>query len=547
MALIAHQCRIQRYNPDGSGTAQTIPATNIQFSVALGGEGFLSCDVDARAEPLASNDTLLDDCVLKVGVPLSDAAAPTDVLAYANRTRNGIVWDGSGLKTRQIRSAPTLWTAWSQDAILHPESNQMVRLTSENRYFGWMSSIYDWENDPDFTWDTTVDNIGQQDSTTGNRAGQPVGWPTELENAYWLNGEKTGTAEARVLYVADLTLTAPTAIEIYFSADESSMVYFGGELVIQTSSTETGFTEISTWKGFFPAGTYRVAIDNEHVFTRPGGNGRDCVLLGVVKLDESDNIESVLLETTPTGWAYYVVYGTAEVPSLTPGEIAGELYSQARDRGVDTWEAITKTFSDTADSDATDWPDREERAWRLGYDTYLDMIEGLGDLGFDPEITPALDFNAYAARGSDLSATVTIEAASDGNAAVVVEQGDAVSANYMPVETQAGWTIVQSSTSQTAYGRREAGLSMGNAPSITQGNKVGAKVMAERLAVPVSQWSVEFYAVAGCVPFEDFNLGDTVTVKIGTTEYERVVLEIGGSARSVNDIIRWTVTTGDVL
>jgi hypothetical protein len=88
---------------------------------------------------------------------------------------------------------------------------------------------------------------------------------------------------------------------------------------------------------------------------------------------------------------------------------------------------------------------------------------------------------------------------------------------------------------------------MGNAPSITQGKKVGAKVMAERLAIPTSQWTVEFYAIAGCVPFEDFNLGDTVTVKVGAAEYERVVLEIGGSARSSNDIIRWTVTTGDVL
>jgi hypothetical protein len=283
------------------------------------------------------------------------------------------------------------------------------------------------------------------------------------------------------------------------------------------------------------------------VFTRPGGNGEDAVLLGLVSLDANDDIDTVLLITNETDWEAYQTFEVDNVPSLTPGEIAGELYSQARDRGVDTWEAITQTFTDSADSDSTTWPEREERAWRLGYDTYFDMIEGLGDLGFDPEKTPALNFNAYSNRGSDLSATVTIEADTNGNAATVREEGDAVSANYMPVETVAGWTIVQSSSSQTAYGRREAGLSMGNAPSITQGKKVGAKVMAERLAIPTSQWSVDFYAVDGCVPFEDFNLGDTVTVNVGGTDYERVVLEIGGSARSVNDIIRWTVTTGDVL
>lgn len=543
--LLAHRVRIQRYDYDGGGTGVTVPAVNVGFSVALGGEGFLSFQTDARADPVASDDNMLDDCVLKVGLPLVSSESFVDVAAYANRRRTGIVWDGSGLKTRAVQSAPTLWTAWAQDAILHPEANKMVRLTSQERYFGWMASAYDYDNDPDYTW-VAPPSIGTQDldRSPNSRDGQPEAWPTELGDCEWLN---VGSGTGRALYVADLTLTEATPIEIYFSADESCQVYFAGELVIQTNSTETGFTETSTWKGYVAAGTHRVGIDATHVYTRIGGNGQDCVLLGVVKLDSEDQIESVLLETNTTDWESYQVPDGDEddIPSMTPGEIVLELHGQAEDRGVDTWAAITPTFTATADSDSSTWPAREERAWRLGYDTYLDMIEGLGDLGFDPEITPDLDFNAYADRGTDVSATVVIEALV--NAASVVEAGDAVSANYMPVETQAGWTIVQSSTSQSTYGRREAGLSMGNAPSTRQGRQVGARVMSERLAVPRSQWTVEFYAVDGCVPFVDFGLGDTVAVKVGGVTYDRVVLEIGGSARSTEDIVRWAITTGDVL
>lgn len=541
--LIAHQLELRVYNSVGGGTPVTIPATGVRFSVGLGGEGFLSCDVDARAEPLASDDTLLDDCVIKVAVPLADSESAVEVAAYANRRRNGVVWEGSGRKVRSITGAASLWTAWAQDAILHPESNEIVRLTAQDRYFGWMSKVYDYDNDPDFTWGTPDSAGFQSDSDIGNRVGNPEGWPAELGDAEWL-GPPGGGTTVRGLYIADVTLDEPTAVEIYYSGDESAVVYFGGELVIQTTATETGFTETSTWKGFMPAGTHRVGIDATHVYTRSGGNGEDCVLLGLVSLDTEDNIDEVLLVTNPTD---FVAYRAADddVPSLTPGEIALELYNQAQARGVDTWDAITATFTGPADSESTTWPEREERAWRLGYDTYLDMIEGLGDLGFDPEITPDLDFNAYVDRGTDVSATVVIEAGVNG--AVVTEEGDAVSANYMPVETQQGWAIVQSSTSQAAYGRREAGLSMGNAPSVEQGRKVGAKVMAERLAIPVKQWTVEFYAVDGCVPFADFNLGDTIGVKVGDTTYDRVVLDIAGQARSVNDIIRWTVTTGDVL
>jgi hypothetical protein len=302
------------YDSVGGGTPVNIPATGVRFSVGLGGEGFLSCDVDARAEPLASDDTLLDDCVIKVAVPLADSESAVEVAAYANRRRNGVVWEGSGRKVRSITGAASLWMAWAQDAILHPESNKMVRLTAQDRYFGWMSRVYDYDNDPDFTWSAPA-SIGKQSSSDiGNRVGNPEGWPAELGDAEWLDIAGAATTTVRSLFVADVVLSEPTAVEIYYSGDESAVVYFGGELVIQTTTTETGFTDTSTWKGFMPAGTHRLGIDTSHVYTRVGGNGQDCVLVGVVSLDTDDNIDEVLLVSNTTDFVSYQPTDADDVP-----------------------------------------------------------------------------------------------------------------------------------------------------------------------------------------------------------------------------------------
>lgn len=539
---IADRCELRLANRFGTDIATVIEATNIRWSVELGGSGSLSCDVDARSSVIAASPGILDDCVIRLAIPLAAAESPTNVVAYANRARNGVLWD-RGRQVRRIIGAPTLWTAWAQDAVLYPETNVLAQMCGEQRYFGWQASIYDPATDAGYTWETPSGSAGTQASATGKRAGKPDDWPAALDGATWIT-RGTTNAGMRHLFVADVTIATAAMVKLWFSADESCAVYFAGELVIQTSSSETGYESMDTWQAWVQPGTYRVGIDKTSIVSR-GGDGIDPVLLAVATITDADAVSTVLLTTNTTDWQVHTMPIDGMAPALTPGQIALELHAQAVDRGVNTWDAVTPDFTAAADSAAVDWPVREERTWRVIYDTGLDMLEGLGDLGFCPEITPALTFKAWSARGSNLSATVTIEALVSADR--VEETGVGVLATVLPVETQDGWVTVSNATAVATYGRREQGLSLGNAPSIAQGKRLGQRVLDERLARPTTEWTVEFYAIAGCVPFRDFNLGDTVTVKIGATSTPRVVLAIGGAAKHVGAITRFTLSTGPVL
>lgn len=544
MAL-CHRSEIRVYDRTGAGSYSVLPATGIKWSWQLGGGGFLSLQAESRAEPLASAPTLLDDCVIKVALPLAEPGTTlTEVAAFANRGRAGTLWDGAGTQTREIRGAGSLFTVWSQDAVLHPEGNAIAQMSLPERYFGWMSTIYDPADDAG-QWGTPTANAGQQDSTTGDRAGNPDGWPAELGDAYWIT-RGTLANGTRHLFIADCVVPSACYLTVYFSADESCAVYFGGSLVMQPSSSETGYTEMSTWSAYVQAGTYRVGIDKTSVVSR-GGDGRDPVLLAVATNDDTGAVDDILLMTNTTDWQIHTldpVFG--EPPSLTPGAIVIELAAQAAARGVETWDGLTLDFDATVDSAGIPWPIREERAWRIGYDRHLDMLEGLGDQQFAPEIGPDLALRAWSARGTDRSATVTLATLDEVDR--VGESGTGVAATYLPVETQDGWVIVENPTAAAAHGRRESALSLGNAPSIAQGKRLGQKVLDDRLSKPETERAVEFYARTGSVPFVDFFLGDTVSLAVGASTTKGVVLDMAAEQDHTEAIVRWTAkVTGDAI
>jgi hypothetical protein len=540
---ICHRSEIRIYDRTGTGAYEVLPASSIKWSWQLGGGGFLNLQAEAGAEPLASNPTLLDDCVIKIALPLAEPGTTlTEVAAFANRGRAGTLWDGAGQQVREVRGAGSLFTVWSQDAVLHPEGNAIAQMSLPERYFGWMSTIYDPADDAG-QWGTPSANAGQQDSTTGNRAGQPADWPTELGNAYWIT-RGTLANGTRHLFIADCVVPTTSYLTVYFSADESCAVYFGGSLVMQPSSSETGYTEMSTWSGYVRAGTYRVGIDKTSVVSR-GGDGRDPVLLAVATNTDTGGVDDILLVTNTTDWQIYTtdpIDGT--VPSLTPGAIVVELAAQAAARNVATWSGLTLDFDADTDTASQPWPVREERAWRIAYDRHLDMLEGLGDLGFCPEIGPDLTLKAWGNRGTDRSATVTLATLDEVDR--VGESGTGVAATYLPVETQDGWVIVENPTAAATYGRRESALSLGNAPSIAQGKRLGQKVLDDRLAKPETERAVEFYARAGSVPFVNFFLGDTVSLTVGASTTKGVVLDLAAEQDHTEAIVRWTAkVTGD--
>lgn len=540
---ICHRSEIRVYDKTGSGSYSVIPATRVKWSWKLGGEGFISFAADPRVSPLLGNPRLLDDCVIKVALPLSEPGTSlTEVAAFASRGRTGLIWGNAGHQYREVQQAPSLFTVWSQDAILHPEGNSIEQMSLPERYFGWMSTIYNPADDAG-QWGTPSANAGQQDSTTGDRAGNPDGWPTELGNAYWITRGETANG-TRHIFIADCVVPTTSYITLYFSADESCSVYFGGSLVLQTSESETGYQKIYRWSAYVAAGTYRVGIDKTSVVSR-GGDGRDPVLLAIATNTDNGSVADILLVTNTTDWQIHTLHPVSgEPPSLTPGAIVVELARQAAARGVATWTGLTLDFDASLDSADVPWPIREERAWRIGYDRHLDMLEGLGDQSFVPEIGPDLVLRAWSARGTDRSATVTL--ATLDEISEISEFGTGVAATYLPTETQDGWVVVENTTAAATYGRRESALSLGNAPSIAQGKRLGQRVLDDRLSKPETERTIKFYARSGSVPFIDFFLGDTVSITAGSSTTKGVVLDLAAEQQSAESIVSWTAkVTGD--
>jgi hypothetical protein len=538
-----HRLDLNVYDITGTTLQATLPASGVAFSKGLGGGGFLSASIDARLPALVADPTMLDDCVIKVAVPLTDGGAATEILAYANRARNGTLHSGAGEQTREIRQAPTIFTAWMQDAILHTEANDIAQFAAPldgKRYFGYQSTIYNPATTDSALWGTPSTATGKQNATGGDRAGNPDGWPTELGDAYWITRGATNNGN-RHLFIKDVVVPTSCYLTVYFSADETCSVWFAGQRIVDTSSSETGYQQISTWSGWVTSGTYRLAVSKLTVVSR-GGDGVDPILCAVASNTDNGGIQDILVVTNATWKVHTMDPITGEAPSLTPGQIVLELLEQAQDRGVTTLATVTTDVTATADSASAAWPQREERAWRLGYDSMFDMMESLGDLPFAPDLTPARVLKVWGNKGTDRSASVVIEALVGADS--ITEQGVGVAATYLPVETDDGWVTVENAGAQATYGRREQALSLGNAPSTAQGKRLGQKVLDTRLAIPTSEWSVDFYATATTVPFYSFVEGDTVMVRYGGVSYPRVVLDIGASAEHTEAIIRWTIKTG---
>lgn len=522
----------------------TLPASNVSFSVEVDGGGFLSASFSSLLDEIVATPGLLDDCLIKLAIPLEDGEDPVEVELYVPRSPDGVLLSGKRSPTREVVAAPTATIAWLQDAVLHPESNSIGRRSAEDRWFGYMSTRYE-PSDYGDDWDTPGYNVAQN-ATTGRKAGQPSEpkpWPDWAGGARWITRGAT-TNGLRHLFIADLVIADDTTpIRLICSSDESISVYLASELVAQTQSDETGYTSYQQFDTVLDSGTYRVAIDKTSIVSL-GGDGVDPVLLAIAEIDDAgEAVGSPLLTTNATDWQVFTLDPEdGEAPSLSPGAIAAELFEQAQARNVTTFDAMTIDFDDFTDSNDDAWEHREERVWRVAFDSYADMLEGLGDLPFVPRITPGYVFQAFVSRGADVSGSVTIEALV--GLAEAEEQGAPISGNYMPVLTQDGWVLTAASSSQTTYGRREIGLSLGNAPSVAQGKRLGSAQL-ELISVPTSEWSIEFYAVEGCVPFLDFNVGDVVTVSIGGVGTERQVLALAGTQGHTSELIRWSARLGD--
>ena len=531
---------VRVYAADGVTLLHTIAHgdyLDLRASDEVGGGGGIAFTVPTALLP---DPSILSDCVLKLAI--DTGSGPVEKLAYAIRAGvHGSVRHilTQGKQTTQA-SGVALLQVWAQDAVIRPEYGgaDMPRGAGDERGFSWVGSAYDPATDADEPWDRMFDSA----RGTGSLPTEPKAFPSG-SGAVWVSCTGDGaTYGDRKMARAWLNVTAQTMYRVWYSSDETSTVWVAGEPVIRTDDIEVGKKTTHWADMLMEPGDYAVAVDFiTHVSV--GGDGVDPFVLAICELqDDGENGSWVLVssETTFVGCRRFITGPGSQPPGPTAGAIITQVVGEAVDRGVESMAALTLDFDAAVDSDGNPWATTEERVQRYGFDPYLLLFDGLGDNQCDMRIQPDLTLQARVFEGDDKTAVRIVHGGVDGAQTGTVEdeteQESAVAATVSDTLTQDGWIT------RTAAGpRREIALSLGTAPSLSQGERITDQALLD-FATPRLDGDISFIAEVGAQPFVDFKTGDTITVARDSGEVERRILTltlVGGAP------IRWSAELGD--
>ena len=508
----------------------------LRWSDEVGGGGGCSFTVPMSLLP---DPGILDDCAMVIAVD------GVDVAPYAVRGEHTKTWTIGAHSVRV--SGEALLPAWGRDAGIWPAyaGDEMPRAAADERVLSWASRFYDHTTDPAEPWDKLITSDRSARPTEGEKA-----WPTGT-SAIWISAADPELGERKMFRSGGFTLTEQRAVRVYASGDETTSVILGDEVVCSWDSVETGKKTTQWAERILEAGEHMVAADSVTHVTA-GGDGIDPIIIAVCTLDDDDgDPDEWVLETNGDDWVAcrrQITGDGSTPPGPTPGAIAAAIIAESADRGVTVWQGVDVDFDAELDSDGVAWTTTEERVQRYVFDTLADLLDGLGDVAADFRLTPGRVLQGRVLEGADRTAVTivaaeNIEADSDSSTGIVGNVGSA--------KTKDGWITRKAPGSITAHGRREYGVSLGTAPSLSQGERI----IVEDLAT--SAWQqfdadVEFIAQPGCVPYVDFRPGDTVTLVRAVPDgagwlpvtYERRALSISGRW---DGTVRWSIEGGEAF
>lgn len=520
------------YDPLAATLLDTLTDTeyqSLQFTDEAGGGGGITFTVPTA---LVADPDYYDDAVVLVDI--DDGAGGYDVAPYGIRGETRRVHT-IGRELLSVRGRALLPVV-AGDATVRPEftaAGEVPRGAGEQRHLSWAGSLYDPDTDPSEPWDAVLESP----RGTGSLPTDPV-FPAGT-GAAWIT-VATPANGARKFLRAWLTITGEnTTVRCWFSADETSQVIVGGQPIIQTDTVEVGKVSALRADLVLQPGTYAVAVDTVTHVTK-GGDGTDPVLVAICELEDDGTNGTWLLVSNDTDWVACrrpVTGAGSEPPGPTPGAVARTLIEEAQARGVSFWPSVTLGFTDTVDTDAVPWSTTEERVARLAFDPYALVFDGLADVACDMRLTNGLELQARVFEGGDAT-SVVIEAGS--NVEKDESTSTAIRATVVDAYTVDGWVTVAAGS---AVGRREMGLSLGSAPSLSQGRRVAGQAL-EELAVERSDNDVSFIAATGCVPYVDFWPGDTITHRRPSGDTARRVLSLTGTGSGP---VRWSAELGEAF
>lgn len=519
--------RVSVYAPDAVTLIANVPRRRaVRWQDELNAPGSASFEIHLDDALLDEHPTLLD---------------PFNIVKYY---LNGIpikAWQIEDLNRAETSAgeASDRWVTVSgrgalsllETAIVYPEYG-LTQLAGEDRHFDFSSKDGDWRNQTE--WIRPVGYTWASD--TGAKKGKPVGWPDASAYWIWATSPALTAVAGRCWFRATINLTVPTHVVMYIAADDAYTLYVDGTAVKASNATKTAWNIIGTYKTVLSSGVHTIAIaaDNWYRASPTATGNPGALIFSMFKTDDAGAPTTInLLRSNLTQW---LVKPYGATPGWHSASILKQLVEEAKSRAVRGVLPITYDFTNFVDSSGQAWGDVQDRIVKVGTTDLLSLATELIELAMDVDISPNLVMRAWKHRGSDKSGIVRVLPSRDVLAAAPTIRGSKVR-NQTILKSSGGWLELHSTKSKETWGRREVGLSVGNAGSANQLGLVGTAAMQE-ISQPDRTIPLVYSSVSGPQPYIDYELGDVIAVpgEGGTMNAGRVMAITGEENESV---IKW--------
>jgi hypothetical protein len=374
---------------------------------------------------------------------------------------------------------------------------------------------YDQSDDRDFdfgsldgSWRITsewVTPLGiRQDSGSSIRKGYPVNWPIGQAEWLWITNPNAATAPQRNYFRSSfLTTATSTRITVFAAGDDRMRLKLDGEEIAFVTG---GWKNITSYTTDVAAGTHLIAAEVDAIQFE-GANSPAGFLFAVARVDRNGKVLSWLRTSAPGNTKVRQLLPGGDAPGWFSANILRLLVLEGVERNVHRFDEISMPFTDFVDSDSVAWTGRHDRNFRIGTD-YLDVLAQLTEHDIDVDMTWDLVLNAWKNRGDDLSADVQL--VSGGPKTGGTQTVSNALRTYILARGRSGWLTTSNGAAVTAHGRREGLLTVGSALSDSQTRRASNANLGE-LKDPMVTTTVEVSSAKGPQPYEDFDMGDTVT------------------------------------
>ena len=227
-------------------------------------------------------------------------------------------------------------------------------------------------------------------------------------------------------------------------------------------------------------------------------------LMTSYKVNDNNKPNGAVRRTNTTQWTV-----SSTEPVWYPALAVKDAITEAQDRDVTRLSSVTFDYTASVDSAGTAWSTGVAVEVPVGT-TVLDLLDQMVDFGIDFWIDPSnAELYAWENRGSDLTSSVRFFPGHNLLSWTTVS--DTRIKTVALVRSKDGWAQARRND-DGALGRRETFIEVGRTKSETTAKRVADRQLRRLGRKTIVASSVEAIPVTDMVPYEDFTVGDYVTI-----------------------------------